>query len=124
VIPANFPDAYINQHLAILRTSYFNPRFLSAAFSSPAGQSTVLKRNRAGVKAGLNFDDIKSFELPDVERGKQEEFDKRMQAVDAQIELQQRELIKLNSLFSCLQHRAFRGELGTGLKSGIKGAAA
>jgi type I restriction enzyme, S subunit len=61
VVPKGLGDAYINQHLALLRGSYFNPRFLSAALASPSGQVEMVKKNRAGVKAGLNFDDVRSI---------------------------------------------------------------
>jgi type I restriction enzyme S subunit len=64
VVPEEIGDAYINQHLAILRVKGVEPRFLSAFLSSPFGQTQIQGRNRGGVKAGLNFDDINSFTIP------------------------------------------------------------
>ena len=42
----------------------FVPRFLSAYFPSPVGQRQVVGCNPQGVKAGVNFDDIRSFVVP------------------------------------------------------------
>jgi type I restriction enzyme S subunit len=111
VVPDDIGEAFINQHLSILRTEAFVPRFLSAALSSPAGQRAILSRNREGVKAGLNFDDIRSFEVPDVDRKRQLVFAKRAAETDGQKALQSDHLALLNALFASLQHRAFHGEL-------------
>jgi type I restriction enzyme S subunit len=64
VIPPGFPTAYINQHLALLRVKGINPFFLSAFLSSPVGRRQIQRLNREGVKAGLNFEDIRSLRIP------------------------------------------------------------
>jgi restriction endonuclease S subunit len=64
VIPEGVGRAFINQHLAILRVEGINPHYLSAFLASPSGQAQFLRLNREGVKAGLNFDDIRSVEIP------------------------------------------------------------
>lgn len=111
VIPKEIGEAYINQHLAIIRTKSFNPRFLSAALSSPSGQREILKRNREGVKAGLNFDDVRSVCIPNIPMEVQSTFADRLQNVDSLRASQAQTLAIANDLFSSLQHRAFRGEL-------------
>ncbi len=111
VIPENIGEAYINQHLAIIRASKVEPRFLSAALSSPAGQRAILRRNREGVKAGLNFDDVRSVQLPDVSIDEQRAFVQRVKKSGALKAGYQKAVAEVDSLFQCLQHRAFRGEL-------------
>jgi type I restriction enzyme, S subunit len=111
VVPSGLGGAFINQHLSILRTQYFEPRFLSAALASPAGQRMVQSRNREGVKAGLNFDDIRSFELPDVSRAEQKLFTKRVSQVDFLKGCLTVGLDRMQALFASLQERAFQGEL-------------
>ena len=64
VVPEGISTAYINQHLAILRPKSIQSRFLSAYFASPSGRRQVQGRNQQGVKAGLNFDAIRSFLIP------------------------------------------------------------
>lgn len=111
VIPHGIGKAHINQHLSILRTQAVVPKFLSAFMSSEAGQLEILSRNKQGVKAGLNFDDIRSFRIPLPPHQLQLEFAQRAQRVVDQKALQHKSLVELDRLFASLQHRAFRGEL-------------
>jgi type I restriction enzyme S subunit len=73
-VPEGLGRAYINQHLSIIRTTKIEPRFLSAYISSPSGQRDILGRNRQAVKAGLNFDDIRSLIVPMPPRELQRDF--------------------------------------------------
>ena len=111
VIPAGLGNAHINQHLSILRTSAVIPKYLSAFLTSPAGQREILGRDKHGVKAGLNFDDIRSFRIPMPPQLLQHDFCQKVETVEKQRVLHQQALIELDSLFASLQHRAFRGEL-------------
>lgn len=64
VYPERQGRAFINQHLAILRTRKLEPVFLSGFLASAEGQRQVKRLNKVGVKAGLNFDDIRSIVVP------------------------------------------------------------
>lgn len=64
VIPTDVGDAYINQHLALIRLKNINPLYIANFIESAAGMAQLLKLNRAAVKAGLNFNDIRSLEIP------------------------------------------------------------
>ena len=64
VIPNDIGDAYINQHLALIRLKGISPLYVSNFIESNAGKAQLLKLNRAAVKAGLNFNDIRSLEIP------------------------------------------------------------
>jgi type I restriction enzyme S subunit len=111
VIPEDIGEAYINQHLAIIRSRAFKPRFLSAALASPSGQRGILKRNREGVKAGLNFDDVRSVMIPKVSMDMQDAFSRRLDFADRLRNAQKNALKVASDLFASLQHRAFQGEL-------------
>ena len=111
VVPDGIGPAFINQHLSILRTKALIPRFLSAYFASPVGARQVSGRNKHAVKAGLNFDDIRSFVIPVPPISLQREFARRVTAVEALKMTQRTSLAELDALFATLQHRAFRGEL-------------
>lgn len=110
-IPSGIGKAHINQHLSILRTKVVNPRYLSAFIASPAGQREVMGRNKQGVKAGLNFDDIRSFRIPIPPNSLQQEFVTRANEIHTQLKTHHQSLIELDSLFASLQHRAFKGTL-------------
>ena len=111
VVPEGLGIAYINQHLSILRTKALVPRFLSAFFTTPSGERQVFGKNRQAVKAGLNFDDIRSFLIPVPPLDLQREFARRVAAVEKLKTAQRAALAELDALFASLQHRAFRGEL-------------
>jgi len=111
VIPANIGDAFINQHLSILRSSKLEPRYLSAALSSRAGQIGIQKKNREGVKAGLSFDDIRTLKIPDIDLSTQRAFAARAAEVDKLKTKYHAHLARLDALFASLQYRAFHGEL-------------
>lgn len=64
VVPAGLGPAHINQHLAILRVRNFDPRFVAAYIALGPGRYQLAKLDRLGVKSGLNFDDIRSLEIP------------------------------------------------------------
>jgi len=111
VVPASLPRAFINQHLAILRPQGVNAEYLSAFLASEGGQLQINRRNKGGVKAGLNFDDIRSVEvlLPPV--AAQDKFataKRRIRATNADIE---RALLHDDDLFNSLVARAFSGAL-------------
>jgi type I restriction enzyme S subunit len=111
VVPASLPRAFINQHLAILRPQGVNAEYLSAFLASEGGQLQINRRNKGGVKAGLNFDDIRSVEvlLPPV--AVQEKFataKRRIRATNADVE---RALMHDDDLFNSLVARAFSGGL-------------
>ena len=65
VIPKGLKPAYINQHLALLRLKreQVSPVYLAAFLASIGGQSQFKRLNREGVKAGLNFDDIRGLQI-------------------------------------------------------------
>jgi type I restriction enzyme S subunit len=111
VIPDGIGEAFINQHLSILRSSKIEPRYLSAAISSRAGQLAVRSKNREGVKAGLNFEDVRSLNIPDADIGLQRKFATRASEMDKLKASQRLHLAKLDELFGSLQYRAFHGEL-------------
>lgn len=111
VVPPDIGKAHINQHLSILRTRAVMPRYLSAFLASPAGQRVVMGRNKQGVKAGLNFDDIRSFRIPVPPDSLQHDFVTMTEEVGRQRLIHHQSLKEIDCLFSSLQHRAFRGEL-------------
>jgi type I restriction enzyme S subunit len=111
VVPAGIAEAFINQHLCILRTSQLNADFLSSFLASPVGQERILGKNRQGVKAGLNFNDIKSLRIPCPPLNLQQEFARRLHASRGLRSVERSHLNGLDQLFASLQHRAFRGEL-------------
>ncbi len=111
VVPDDLGPAHINQHLVVMSSNDFVPRFLSAAIASPSGQHFVMKRNREAVKAGLNFDDVRSIKVVLPPLNDQEEFARLVQKGERMIAHLNGSTATLSNLFNTLQHRAFVGEL-------------
>jgi type I restriction enzyme S subunit len=104
-------QAHINQHIALVRTKGINPTYLSVYLASRAGQLQFGALNRQGVKAGLNFDNIRSLRIlepPIALQNKYVDIRKKISNISARYS---REALSSRSLFFSLQHRAFSGQL-------------
>lgn len=113
-VPDSLEGSYISQHVAILRldTNCIQPIFLSFFLSSARGGQRQIARAQYGqTKPGLNFEQIRRFQIPVPSIGAQREFVRRAAAVDALKATHRASLTHLDALFSSLQYRAFRGEL-------------
>lgn len=113
VIPNNIDEAYINQHLAILRVKTIEPEYLSAFIASSGGQRQISRLNREGVKAGLNFDDIRSLMIPLPPRDLQSKFIAVIENINKLITQNKISNSKMDDLFFSLQHQAFNGTLSS-----------
>jgi type I restriction enzyme S subunit len=74
VVTPAIAGAHINQHLALLRVRDIDPHFLGQFLVSEGGRRQFLNLNRQAVKAGLNFDDIRSLRIPIPPRDRQDAF--------------------------------------------------
>ena len=111
VVPRDIAKAHINQHLAILRFTNLDPVFVSYQLASKGGQAQFARLNREGVKAGLNFNDIKNIRLTKPPLNLQQRFATIVESVEHQKARQRAHLGELDTLFASLQSRAFRGDL-------------
>ena len=111
VVPRGIAKAHINQHLAILRFTSLDPVFVSYQLASKGGQAQFDRLNREGVKAGLNFHDVKSIRLTNPPLKLQHRFAAIVESVEQQKASQRTHLAELDTLFASLQSRAFRGDL-------------
>jgi len=112
VIPDNFTKAHINQHLAILRLKkQYEPFYVSEFLASDGGNRQLMKMNKGGVKAGLNFNDIRSAIIPYPPLKLQEKYRSISKGIEQQKQQAQASLAKSEELFNSLLQRAFKGEL-------------
>ncbi len=103
--------AFINQHLALLRVRGIVPEFLSAYFATAGGQNLIQQGNKGGVKAGLNFNDIRRLKICLPPRELQEKY----KLIECRIRSFKDDLLEMaasiDNLFVSITQRAFRGEL-------------
>jgi type I restriction enzyme, S subunit len=63
LVPAGFPEAYINQHIALARPStHMCHRYLALFFTSP-GATAELRRSQRGIKNSLGLEDIRRISV-------------------------------------------------------------
>ena len=76
--------AYINQHLSLVRlnTETVNPLFISYYLETEGGKIQFNKKNQSAVKAGLNFEAIKSLNFINPPLKKQNAFVAFVQQID------------------------------------------
>ncbi len=112
VIPEGLGEAYINQHLALLRLKKrINPVYISQYLCSSGGKNQYEKYTKGGVKAGLNFNDIKSLRIPLPPLELQNHFETIFKQVESIREKMQKSMEEMDNLFHSLMQRAFKGEL-------------
>ncbi|MCU9847826.1 restriction endonuclease subunit S [Defluviimonas sp. WL0024] len=111
VIPAEFGEAYINQHVALIRPNknLISSRFLGHFLASPVSQNHLSKLNDAGAKAGLNLPTIRGLPVLRPDRFEQDQIAERLDEIDSQIESTQLEAGKLKSLKSGLMDDLLTG---------------
>ena len=68
LIPENIQEAYINQHIAMIRfNNSMQGKFMAWYLKSDYGQKDLLKNKRGGGKLGLGLDDIRDTFVPIVD---------------------------------------------------------
>ena len=101
--------AYINQHLTCIRLdrNKLNPLFVAYFMESESGKPQFEAKNQNGVKAGLNFDSIKSLKvlIPPIEL--QNQFADFVTQVEKQKTTVQQSIDKLETLKNSLMQEYF-----------------
>jgi type I restriction enzyme S subunit len=112
-VPSTLKGSFVSQHVAILRVKKgLLPDFLSFYLSlEQGGQSQIRSKQYGQTKPGLNFEQIRSFEIPHPPLEAQMDFLDVFATVMHQKQLYQSQLAELDTLFASLQQRAFSGEL-------------
>lgn len=108
-------EAYVSQHVAILRLdNQFTPDFISMFLSMEgAGQYQINKMQYGQTKPGLNLEQIRKFRVPLIPMKLQKEFENKAEGISNLKMLQSNCLKHIDEFFQSLQQRAFIGELFT-----------
>lgn len=105
--------AYINQHLSLVRLNdeYVRPMYVSYFLESKGGKIQFDAKNQNGVKAGLNFNAIKSLELLVPPMRLQDEFVRNVTAINQSKSDMQKNLDEIYNICNALMQEAFKGDL-------------
>jgi type I restriction enzyme, S subunit len=113
VVPKNFGEAHINQHIALVRLNkQINPTYAAFFYFMPFGNSAIQKKDKSAVKSGLTFNDIRNLPIivPPVEL--QNQFAQIVEKTESLKTQYKKSLQELENLYGSLSQKAFRGELG------------
>ena len=102
--------AYINQHLTrvCLKRDVVDPLYAAFYIESPEGKAQIERRNQSAVKAGLNFDSIRSIQLPLPPIGEQRKFAAFVAEVDKSEFAVRKRLEKARQLYRAKLQEYFR----------------
>jgi type I restriction enzyme S subunit len=66
LVPPGFEEAYVNQHIALVRLDQHraDPRYVASALAGEIGQVQVRRLNDGGAKAGLSLPSIRQLLIP------------------------------------------------------------
>ena len=79
-------DAYINQHLALIRPfTFLSSHFISHYLTTPQAQKRLNRLNDSGAKSGLNLSTLKSFKVYLPEKAEQKKIADFLTSVDTKI---------------------------------------
>jgi type I restriction enzyme S subunit len=113
-VPEKLAGGFISQHVAILRIdrASLDPRFLAFFLSlRDGGQSQISRMQYGQTKPGLNFEQIRSLQIPAVPLSGQLAFVARLNGTRDLLSSHRTHLDALGELFDSLQQRSFIGEL-------------
>ena len=112
-VPEKINEAYISQHVAIIRLKEaIRPRYLSMFLSDRKGGQYQIQRMQYGqTKPGLNLNQIRSFKVPCPPLPEQDKFLAIWDKFDQLALKQQASLESASQAINALTHRAFQCEL-------------
>lgn len=113
VVNDEIAGGHINQHLALLRVnqSKINSRFLSAYLSSDGGVKQFQMKNKSAVKAGLNFNDIRTLMIPIPPLNIQKKYENVYDHISIMNEHCLSSSNEIKNQIAVLSQKAFSGEL-------------
>lgn len=116
LIESNIGEAYINQHIALVRfKNSVQSKFFAWYLRSEKGQCDLLRNKRGGGKLGLGLDDIRDARVPLISDGEAIQtinmIDERLSVCDKIEQIINETLRKTDSLRHSILKKAFEGQL-------------
>lgn len=85
LIPDAIGEAYVNQHLALIRIDprLANNKYVAWYLCSPNGQRQIARFNDPGAKAGMNLKNVSALQIPSVDLEEQSSIAAKFDAIDS-----------------------------------------
>lgn len=111
VVPSDFVEGNVNQHVAIIRLIQDNPKFLQSILSSWRGQKLIYEGQTGSGREGLNFESIKSFKIAFPSLPEQHKIATFLTSIDARIQLLERKKAQLETYKKGVMQQLFSQRL-------------
>lgn len=113
IVPADFSDAFINQHIALIRLNqdFIYPDFIGYFLCSQQGQRMFNLLNDGGAKAGLNLKTVGNIPVVKPSKTEQILIVEKIEAVNKTISDFHKQLSKLQSLKTGLMQDLLSGKV-------------
>ncbi len=113
VVPDGMGEAYINQHIALVRPSVsgVHPRFVGHYLASQTAQTYIRRLNDSGAKAGLNLPTVRGLLTARPARTEQNLIAERLDEIDNRIRNAIAESAKLRELKAGLMDDLLTGRI-------------
>ena len=113
VIPENMGEAYVNQHLALVRLPdcELSPEFAAYFLTTVASQNRFNRLNDSGAKAGLNLSTIGKLTVPVPSRDEQDAIVRVLAATEDRLAVEMRKLAELAVAKRALMSVLLTGEV-------------
>jgi type I restriction enzyme S subunit len=111
VLPCDFKEGNVNQHVCIIRTTKdIVPEFMGLFLNSYLGQKQIWSLQAGGNREGLNFQQIRSFIIPVLPKNEQQCIIDICSTVDKKLELLHLQKVKTKQLKKGLMQKLLTGE--------------
>lgn len=111
----NLSEMNVNQHVCIIRSIKINHYFLKFLISSDVGQSQIWFYQQGGGREGLNFQNLKNFQLPVPTIYEQGEIvtylDNQTRTIDVAVIQKQEQILKLKEYKQSLINEVVTGKV-------------
>lgn len=111
VVPSNFKEGNVNQHVAIIRLKGNDSKFLQSFLASWRGQKLVYEGQTGSGREGLNFESIKKFKINLPLLSEQKKIATFLTATDQRLQLLQQKKAKLEDYKKGVMQQLFSKEL-------------
>ncbi|MBM5573684.1 restriction endonuclease subunit S [Deefgea sp. CFH1-16] len=110
-LPADFVEGNVNQHVCIIRTEpKLDPTYLCHYLNSEAGQNQVNRFQAGGNREGLNYQQIRSFDVPLPVLPEQQKIASILDGVDAKLDVLAQKQTHYQTLKRGLMQKLLTGE--------------
>ncbi|MEB6551157.1 restriction endonuclease subunit S [Heyndrickxia sporothermodurans] len=112
IVPDSFNEGNLNQHVCIIRTKdTLDRNYLVNILLSPIGQNQIMNNQAGGNREGLNFEQIRKFDIPLPPLKEQQKIASILSTWDKAIELKEKLIEQKKELKKGLMQKLLTGEV-------------